>query len=172
MVAYHKNKPQKQHKKPSIDPSTAEQIKPDKKIHTQYSNPTEYDSQRPVWSFKRMRRETKWLFPAEELICCDENSCLTSTCVLSKLADFESMTWREIKQQQRGGSGKSSNHFIDDNLDKLHTDARKRLRELQITENVFSLSIENKVRIYGILQSRVFEILWYDNEHEIYPVEK
>lgn len=119
----------------------------------------------------RIQHETKWVFSSEELICQDENSYIQPNCVLAKLAEYESMTWREIKQKTYGDKNKTCNHFITD-LSKLHAYAKKRLEELHITENFFSLRLEGKVRIYGLLQNRVFEIMWYDNKHEIYPIDK
>jgi hypothetical protein len=164
------NKKKKISKRPAIDDRVAGQINDKKQPHSQYSQPISYDLLYPTWSFKRMERESNWVFVPDELIA-HENECLDSKCVLSKLAHFERMTWREIKQQQHGKSGKSSSHFIND-LSKLHSVAQERLSALQITENLFSLRLEGPVRIFGVLQSQTLEILWYDNKHEIYPQEK
>lgn len=138
------------------------------KIPYAIGNPIYYDNLHPVWSFKRMSREKKWVFNND--IVRTSDNCIDSQCVLAKLASFETMTWGEIKRQTHDKANKSSNHFVD--LENLCPDAQKRLRELNINENLFSLRINNKTRIYGVLESHVFEILWYDTNHEIYPIKK
>jgi len=169
-VGSHKKGPHLNQKKPIIDAAAFSQINPEKKIHTQFPNPVTYDNLNPAWSFKRMQQETKWVFISDEFLCHNDSSSIDPKCVLSKLAAFESMTWRRIKQQTYGGKNKTNHHFITD-LSKLDKEAQQRLEKLQINENFFSLRLEGTVRIYGLLQSQVFEILWYDNKHEIYPVE-
>lgn len=165
-----KIKRKRQQKSPVIDPYVGT-IDAKKSPKTKYNSNEilAYDDQTPVWSFKRMQRENKWTFRAEDFVNATEDG-LDPKCILSKLAEFENMTWREIKQQTHGEKGKSSNHFVD--ISKLCKEAQKRLSQLQLTENIFSLRIKGKVRIYGVLESRVFEILWYDPNHEIYPIEK
>lgn len=165
-----KQKQRQNTKSPVIDPYIGE-INARKIPKTKYKNEevVGYDNLTPVWSFKRMQRESKWTFTAEDFVNNTGNG-LDPQCVLSKLASFENMTWREIKQQTHGEKGKSSNHFVD--ISDLCKEARDRLMELQLTENIFSLRLDGKTRIYGVLQSRVLEILWYDPNHEIYPVKK
>lgn len=49
---------------------------------------------------------------------------------------------------------------------------KKRFSELNLEEyadQVYSLRLMNKTRIYGILRDGIFSILWYEKEHEIYP---
>lgn len=163
------SKKQEKIKRPSTDKKVEGQINVIKQVGDPRIDPLSYERMYPAWSFKRMQQETMWIFPPEDLISHHEN-CIHSQCVLAKLASFEKMTWSEIKRQQHGHRGKSSSHFIED-LSKLNRNAQKRLRELQISENLFSLRLEGKVRIFGILQSHIFEVLWYDAGHEIYPVD-
>lgn len=130
-----------------------------KQPYSLYNNPLMYDNEHPVWSFKRISKEDVWVFHTDEF----KN-------IISKLADFETMTWRAIKEQTHNTKGKTNNHLIT-NLTNFCDKAKDRLEKLQI-EELFSLRLGGKTRIYGILQSRVLEILWYDNKHEIYPVSK
>ena len=37
---------------------------------------------------------------------------------------------------------------------------------------LFSLRISAKCRVWGILDGRVFKVLWYDPKHEVYPSTK
>jgi hypothetical protein len=156
-------------KNPTIDYRIEQQVKPQKTPKIQYTDAVNYDNLPPVWSFKRVEKEQMWMFKPEDFMSYLGDT-LNPKCILSKLAAFENMTWRQIKEQTYGGKGKSSNHFVE--VANLNKRAQLRLGQLQLTENIFSLRLGGKVRIYGVLQSQVLEILWYDPEHEIYPVER
>ncbi len=84
--------------------------------------------------------------------------------IIPKLQNYESMTWGEIR-----GEG---SHFIE--VGKCSKEARKRLRYLKLddSEHLFSLRVSGRVRIWGRVQSSIFLILWWDPEHQVYPVEK
>lgn len=82
------------------------------------------------------------------------------------------MTWAEIKSQTcsgKRGRRKTCNHYV--NIDKLPGDAKRRLGELKQNdlEQLFSLRLKGKVRLYGIIEGRIMKILWYDPEHRLYP---
>lgn len=66
------------------------------------------------------------------------------------------------------------NHFI--GCDELTKEAQSRLKELKLYEKAdgsfFSLSLNNKIRLWGILVDGIFEIIWLDNEHEVYKYNK
>lgn len=77
------------------------------------------------------------------------------------------MTWRNITLQTHD-RGRSSNHFI--NIDSLSREAQKRLESMNIfVDQIFSLRLNNKVRLLGILENGTFRIIWYDENHEICP---
>ena len=82
------------------------------------------------------------------------------------------MTWEDILQAKHGKQGKSSNHNVD--VASLLKEARDRLEELKLTDidYLFSLRIKGTTRIYGIRNFDVLDIIWVDNNHEIYPVDK
>ncbi len=84
------------------------------------------------------------------------------------------MTWHDIISATKGGmsSEGSKSHSI--SIDRLCIKAQKRLREgLHIYEdNIFSLRLSGKERVFGILTLGVFRIIWYDPNHEICPIEK
>lgn len=84
--------------------------------------------------------------------------------ILEKLANFETMTWEEII---RGGS-----HPI--KVSDLCSNAQKRLREIKQDdiEELFSLRLEGKPRIWGIRNQGILKILWWDPNHEVCPSEK
>jgi hypothetical protein len=45
-------------------------------------------------------------------------------------------------------------------------------RKLHIFNNLYSLAMSNMERLYGVIIDGVFFLIWYDPEHEIYPVGK
>ena len=79
--------------------------------------------------------------------------------VLPKLREFESMTWGEILID-----AKKQNHSI--SLDGLNKAARERLAELRIeAEDVYSLRLGGRIRLYGLLIGSSYHIVWYDDNH-------
>lgn len=83
--------------------------------------------------------------------------------IFKKIESFESMTWSEIKKN------KKSNHSIE--VSKICHDAQNRLIEIEQDdiEELFSLRIGGKKRIWGIRDGRVLKILWWDPNHTVCP---
>lgn len=82
----------------------------------------------------------------------------------SKLCSFESMTWREILID-----AKKQNHLIA--IDQLCKSAQDRLMELRLDDldQLLSLRLTGKQRVWGILSDGVATLLWWDPEHEVCP---
>jgi len=82
--------------------------------------------------------------------------------VLKKLRHFETMTWAAIKESRR-------NHSIP--VSELCHDAQKRLCKLKQDdiEELFSVGLSGKQRIFGIRDRRVLKILWWDPNHTVCP---
>ena len=80
------------------------------------------------------------------------------------------MTWSEIQSAsggKRAGNG-TNNHF--EYIAEMSKEAQKRAKELHLdVDQLFSLRLTGKERLYGILNNGVFYVLWYDAQHEIYP---
>ncbi len=84
-----------------------------------------------------------------------------------KLAQFETMTWAEINHPNTGC------HPI--KLKELGNEAQKRLTQIKligVEEELFSLRLSGRERLWGIRERHIFKILWWDPRHEIYPVAK
>lgn len=83
--------------------------------------------------------------------------------ILEKLRNYESMKWSEIEANYK------RDHATD--VSALHKDARSRLVALKLhdEETLFRFRLQGKVRIWGRKRGAVFELLWYDPEHEICP---
>ncbi|MEH3100246.1 hypothetical protein [Sphingomonas adhaesiva] len=82
--------------------------------------------------------------------------------IIPKLHDFEKMTWGEI-------DGPTGSHFVD--VTAITKDARKRLPQIGIldVDQLFSLRITGKSRIWGIRDVAVLRVLWWDPEHLVCP---
>lgn len=125
-------------------------------------NPDSFLSEHPVWRFERVDNSGEW-----NLYCSNNLAD-----ILKKLVDFERMTWAEI-QKQTHNDNRSSNHYI--SFEKMSQKAKDRFSELRLNEfsdNIFSLRLKGKERLFGILTDGVFNILWYDNDHQICPSPK
>jgi hypothetical protein len=84
--------------------------------------------------------------------------------VKSKLASFESMTWAEILID-----GKKNNHSVD--TWKLSREARDHLEEIWqgAPDELVSLRLSGRERIWGVLDAGVLILLWWDPEHAVCP---
>lgn len=135
-----------------------------KKSPITIEDPYSYYRMTPVWSFKTLDdRYKKWGFV--------HVGNLNDT-VISKLKDYEGMTWGEIIQASGGRSHGNNNHF--ENVSDLIPEAQQRWRDLKLDEydRVFSLRLTSEQRLYGILENGVLKIVWFDQNHEIYSVKK
>lgn len=135
-----------------------------KKIPVAIEDPNSYYSKTPVWSFKNLDNGyKKWGFVHVE----DLNAT-----VISKLKDYEGMTWGDIMKASGGRSHGNNNHF--ENVSDLIPEAQQRWCELKLDEydKVFSLRLTGEQRLYGILENGVLKIIWFDQMHEIYSVKK
>ena len=85
--------------------------------------------------------------------------------IQKKLKNFETQTWQEIEKT-------GNNHFI--KRSDIVTEARKRLRELCLEDidELYSLRLSGKGRIWGIREREILKVLWWDPEHKVYPVSK
>jgi hypothetical protein len=84
--------------------------------------------------------------------------------VHSKLAEFERLTWREILSPDTG------NHQMP--TDRICKEAQERLRELKLDEvdSLISLRLKRRVRVWGLMDRGVLNLLWWDPEHGVYPM--
>lgn len=89
-----------------------------------------------------------------------------------KLKEFEKLTWEEIEKQTYGKDGKSKNHPI--GKGKIIKEAQERLKVLNQddVDELYSLRLEGKIRIFGIREFNCLKILWIDTNHEICPPQK
>jgi len=133
----------------------APQTEKSARINPQHSN-TEFE--RPSWVLSIMDIDGPWGWKI------DANKMLE---IRQTLSNYESMNWREILQNHNSGC-----HSIP--TSKICKEAQVRLVELRQddTDDLISLRKTGKERIWGIKDRDVLKILWWDPNHEVYPVEK
>ena len=87
--------------------------------------------------------------------------------IRERLKCFESMTWAEILNE-----GGKRNHFI--KVGDLCKPARQRLTALKQddVDQILSLALAAKGRIWGILENSVVRLLWWDPNHLVCPSHK
>ena len=118
----------------------------------QKGNPSQYYSQPPAWTFANSDQDM-WAFSKEHVgeVIWKE--------IIPRLRALETQTWSEILVRD-----KKQNHSLD--LNDLNRVAQDRLITRYIeAESLISLRVTGTHRLYGYMTGRVFNILWYDDEH-------
>ena len=125
---------------------------PKGKSIAQGGDPEQFYSQNPAWTFANADQEM-WTFNKAHI------GDLIWSEILPRLQALESQTWSEILVRN-----KKQNHSI--NVEDLNKDAQARLADRYIeAESLISLRITGCHRIYGYITGRVFNIIWYDDDH-------
>lgn len=79
---------------------------------------------------------------------------------------FETQTWGALLTAAGGRKSGTNHHPID--VHKLSKQAQKRLEEIHkedLVDSIFSFRVSGIVRVYGIRDGRVFNVLWFDPWH-------
>lgn len=138
--------------------------KAEKNITIENDRKSFYDNH-PTWSFSKCDFEhERWG------VSCSLGSL---DAVLKYLKNLESMTWREILTTTAGRSNNTRNHGIECSL--IIKEAQQRMCELNLDEYdvLYSVACSGKDRIWGMMEEGgVYNILWFDRNHEVYPVSK
>ncbi len=126
-----------------------------KKIPRTKEDPINYESKEIAWHINTIDRLGNWGW--NKL-----NKDVFWNDIFEKIKSFESMTWSEIKKN------KKNNHSV--KVSKICPEAQNRLGEIELddVEELFSLRLGSKKRIWGIRNGRVLKILWWDPNHTVY----
>lgn len=118
----------------------------------QTENPDSYYQCNPAWNFHTCDDK---MWPLDSNNAGD----LFWNEILPRLKLWENFNWQFLLV-----NNKKLNHSIEvKDLSKL---ARDRLAELFIEEDaIISLRLNGNHRIYGYIQNKVFNILWFDQDH-------
>lgn len=111
---------------------------------------------RLCWRFSHVDHDGRWGFGSMDTA--------TLCQVLKKLSDCESMTLNDLRRHHG---------FFTEyrDLSRLCKEAVVRLDELGFGDRteIQRLRFTGKQRLYGFLVGNVFNVLWWDPEHEVYP---
>jgi hypothetical protein len=119
---------------------------------TQGKDPEQYFMENPAWSFANADQDM-WSFTQAHI------GNLIWTEILPRLKALETQTWNEILVKD-----KKQNHSI--NVQDLSKAAQNRMVAKYIeAESLISLRVTGNHRLYGYMIGRVFNILWYDDDH-------
>ena len=123
-------------------------------------------SGKPHFRFEKIDRNGKFAFDLSR-------KDFKADLFLDKMMMYSCMTWVDISKQTHD-RGKSKHHYLD-NVERLSKDARDRLKALDIEDmagDLFSFAFTNMLRIVGLRLDDNFYVLWYDPNHEVYPVKR
>ncbi|MEV0356617.1 hypothetical protein AB0H71_11190 [Nocardia sp. NPDC050697] len=82
------------------------------------------------------------------------------------------LDWREVKALTTHSKGGSRPLHHSQSVSSICADAQRRLSDLEIVvDEVFRLWHGNLPRLWGYLSGAVFNIVWWDRNHRIYPTE-
>ena len=123
------------------------------------SNIVNYDEETIAWLFSMIDLNGKWGW-----LNIDEDTLINI--ILPKIKSFEKMTWGEFTKRR------SNHHSLP--VKNIIKEAQDRLIEIELEdiETLFSFSISGEKRLWGIRDTVHCKILWWDQNHEIYPSEK
>jgi len=118
----------------------------------QNKEPEHFYNEYPAWRFVNCDQDM-WSFSQEHI------GDVVWTEIFPRLMSLENQTWSEILLK-----AKKQNHSID--VSELNKIARDRLATRYIeAESLISLRVTGNHRLYGYMTGRVFNILWYDDDH-------
>jgi hypothetical protein len=86
-----------------------------------------------------------------------------------KLSNFKSMKWREIEAAITD-SGHRMHHSMP--IEVICDECQTRLLTLEkVDGDIYRFRLGNLRRLWGFRILNVFELLWYDPRHKVYPID-
>lgn len=123
------------------------------------------DSMSPIWDFGNIDNDGCFALNTK-------TRSINTGLLLEKLISYSSMSWTQIKTMTHDEKNKTKNHYLD--YMGISDEGRKRIKVKQISEEnyelIFSFALDNKTRLIGLKNGRIFQAIWYDSEHSFYPV--
>jgi hypothetical protein len=94
--------------------------------------------------------------------------------LLLRLKAFEGQSWGTILSDTSGRKTNAKNHAM--SFEKITKEAQARAEQLKLNEfdEIYSLTVTGERRLWGVLSKEdgKFHLVWYDEGHGIYPVNK
>lgn len=128
-----------------------------KSIRQPYSS----DNMKLIWVFDGVDNSSKFRFSVDR----DD---FDAKLILRNVIELSKLTWQEIKSGTHD-KGKSKSHFLDvGSVSGEAFECIKRSINEDDYDTIFSLRINNLIRIIGIRKHEKFYVKWYDPKHEFY----
>ncbi|MDR2615171.1 MAG: hypothetical protein LBC28_01185 [Oscillospiraceae bacterium] len=89
--------------------------------------------------------------------------------ILEKIIEYSRREWIRIKSDTHDNN-RSKHHYI--RHAELSAEAWERIRAKRLDDHLdglFSLALDNKIRVLGIREREFFRVIWYDPEHRFCP---
>lgn len=120
----------------------------------------DYADREGCWSWKQ---ERNWCTPAART---------GAGCIMrNSLNELSNSTWAELLSHTTGGRKRHKKHHSQQ-WDTLCDEAQSRWIEIgRDEEELFRFRVGGKQRIWGVRVVATFYVVWWDEEHKIYPVE-
>lgn len=133
------------------------QVEPHPNKQPTATTPTSYHKLNPSWRIAKMEMVDPFGWHQVD-------SAMLSY-IRDRIIEFERRTWAEIL-------GDHHNHPVE--VGRLAPLAQERLQEMRQDdlEEMLSLRLSGKERIWGILDRGVCTLIWWDPEHQVCPSQK
>jgi hypothetical protein len=91
--------------------------------------------------------------------------------IITFVNEMERLTWAQIKAQTHSG-GHFKHHAI--SIDSLCTEAKRRLQDLRLDDldELFAFRLGSRRRLWGAVHNGVFYPVWWDADHQTYPLSR
>lgn len=133
------------------------------------AEPVDFNQELVVWSVRlmdhRVSGDWDWDLSAEEL-----------RHLLMFGEETQKKTWGEVLSETVGSSRSRHRKHHDHEVQSLPKESREKLAlalEGEILpENLFRFRLQGKIRLWGQRDGKVFQVIWYDRAHRVYPIER
>ena len=120
--------------------------------------------------FQDADRDGAWTWGQSRNWCLNDREPHAACLIRSTMIQMSALNWHEISAQMTGGYERHRKHH-EQSFDSLCDEAQKRWIEIGREEDeLFRFRTTGKSRIWGFRIGHVFHVVWWDAEHQIYPV--
>jgi hypothetical protein len=135
-----------------------------REVKTTASKPSDKDTPMFCFRFADRRTQNSWAF---------RPSPQDAQTMLEHIAEIGAMEWRRIKQM-KDGNGRARHHFH--NVAEIAKDAQDDLAKAQLDKRfggeIFRFGMGSTRRLWGFVDERTFHVVFWENDHSVYPTAK
>jgi hypothetical protein len=116
-------------------------------------------------------RTEQWSWGQGRNWCSPEHSAENACAIRSFMIEMSALYWHEIHSQTTGGRERHRKHHAQ-SWDSICDEAQRRWLEIgRDEEELFRFRAGGRERLWGFRAGHVFYLVWWDAEHQIYPVD-